>query len=139
MRRSILFLTLAVLSGCIRGNYLEGSAVPWERVQRIQPGVTTKAEVLAWLGAPLNFSIPTALDEFLEDQGLEGGGAPPYPFADVFAYQLSRGKLRGFTVILYTRINLELDSDLLVIFFGEDWKVIYMGVRRAEDADDAQD
>jgi hypothetical protein len=124
------------LSGCIQAHYTEGNQIPWERASQIRPGVTTKADVLALFGAPQNFSIGTALVDFLEDQGLEPDATPPYAFADVFAYQMSRGKLRGYTVLVYTRVDLTIDSDLLVIFFGEDEIVSQVGVQRAEVEED---
>lgn len=92
-------MLVLVLAGCITGHYSEGSAIAWEAVDSLRPGVTTKSEVLERFGAPHNFSSPIALAEFFESQGLEAEAYSRYPFTDVFAYQLNRGKLRGFTVI----------------------------------------
>lgn len=123
-------------TACVIGRYEEGDAIPWERVEAIQPGVTTKAEILSWFGAPRNFVDGTALDEFLEDQELLPESPIRPTAADVFAYQRGRGRLEGLTLIFYNRFDLRIDAELLVVFFDEDDRVSYVGVRRrAIDAD----
>lgn len=123
----------AVLSGCISARYSEGEGIPWESVGGVRPGQTTKNEVLEAFGAPQNFSSPSALAEFLENQGLEPETYSRYPFADVFAYQATYGALRGFTLIFYTRLELKILSNLVLIFFDEQGVVTHVGVRRATD------
>jgi len=121
------------LTGCLNARYSEGEAIPWDAVARVQPGQTTKDEVLDVFGAPQNFSSPSALAEFLESQGLEADAYSRYPFADVFAYQANYGALRGFTLILYTRLEVRIVSNLVLIFFDEEGVVTQVGVRRATD------
>jgi outer membrane protein assembly factor BamE (lipoprotein component of BamABCDE complex) len=132
-RRGWVLLVGLVLAGCISARYTEGEAIPWDSVAQIQPGQTTKDEVLAAFGAPQNFSNPSALAEFLENQGLESDAYSRYPFADVFAYQANYGALRGFTLILYTRLELKIVSNLVLIYFDEEGVVTHLGVRRATD------
>lgn len=129
--RALLAVPALILAGCITGNYREGSEIPWERVAQIIPGETTKSEILDQFGAPQNFSAPTAMPEFFESRGLEASSYSRYPFTDVFTYQLSRGKLRGFIAIFYNRFRIDIVSDLVVIFFDEQGVVANVGVRRA--------
>jgi hypothetical protein len=131
-KRCPRFVLALALTGCITGRYTEGNPIAWRAVESLQPGETTKTEVLARCGAPLNFSSPIALAEFLESQGLEAPADSRYPFSDVFAYQMNYGKLRGFTVILYTRLQISIVSDLVVVFFDERGIVSHVGVRRAD-------
>ena len=126
-----LLLTVA-LGGCVSAVVTEGSEIQWETVERIRVGETTRDEVLSWLGAPQNFSNPTALAEFLESGGLGSEATARYPFSDVFVYQLSRGRLRGFAALFYNRFELRIDSDLVVILFDpEGDRVLHLGIRRA--------
>jgi hypothetical protein len=131
MSRSLRALLAAALAcGCVSADVMEGSPIEWEAVERIRVGETTRSEVLTWLGAPQNFANPAALAEFLESGGLESETGARYPFADVFVYQLSRGRLRGFAAIFYNRFELKIDSDLVVILFDESDRVRHFGVRR---------
>jgi hypothetical protein len=123
-------LSALALAGCITARYEEGNAVPWERVSWIEPGRTTRSQILDWFGAPRNFASSTALSSFLESRGLEASDYAKYPFTDVFAYECARGQLSGFTAILYTRLRLELERDLLVILFDERDTVTHVGTRR---------
>jgi hypothetical protein len=119
----------ALLCGCIHANSYEGAEIPWEAVERIQIGETTRADVLAWLGAPQNFANPTALADFFESQGLESDAWVRYPAADVFVYQLTRGRLRGVVTLLYNHLDLKIDSDLVVILFDAEDRVRHVGIR----------
>jgi hypothetical protein len=132
LKRSRWLLVVLVLAGCITSGYSEGNPIAWEALSSLQPGLTTKSEVLERFGAPRNFSSPTALVEFLESRGLEPEAYSRYPFSDVFTYQMSYARLRGFTLILYTRLKVNIVSDLVVIFFDERGIVSHVGVRRAD-------
>ena len=96
LRVAVLLVLVTLAGGCVSADVIEGSEIPWEAVERIRVGKTTRAEVLNWLGAPQNFANPTAMAEYLESGGLESETSSRYPFADVFVYQLTRGHLRGF-------------------------------------------
>jgi hypothetical protein len=122
---------LVLAGGCVNARMYEGSEIPWQSVEQIRPGATTRSQVLDWLGAPQNFSNPSALVEFLAGEGIESGSHARYPFTDVFVYQLTRGRLRGFVALLYNRFELHVDSDLVVILFGPDDLVRHIGIRRA--------
>jgi hypothetical protein len=123
-------LAAALAAGCISADVVEGTDIAWESVERIRVGETTRSEVLSWLGAPQNFANPAAFAEFVESGGLEAETGARYPFADVFVYQLSRGRLRGFAALFYNRFELHIDSDLVVILFDESDRVRHFGIRR---------
>ncbi|MFQ5513367.1 MAG: hypothetical protein ACE5FG_02930 [Myxococcota bacterium] len=129
--RSLHWIAVAVLCGCVNGTYIEGNEIAWEQVAKIRPGQTTKAEVLKLLGAPQNLSRPSALAEFLENQGLESTRFAGYPFSDVFTYQRTRGELSGLLALLYNRFELHIEADLLVFLFDEEDRVQSVGIRRA--------
>jgi hypothetical protein len=131
MNRAGTLLAIALACGCVSADMYEGSEIPWGAVERIHAGQTTRSEVLTWLGAPQNFANPSALVEFLEGEGIESESYSRYPFADVFVYQLTRGRLRGFAAIFYNRFELHVDSDLVVILFDETDRVLHLGIRRA--------
>ena len=132
MPRICGWLCAAVLAvGCVTADITEGSEIGWETVERIRVGETTRDEVLSWLGAPQNFSNPTALAEFLDSGGLSSEATLRYPFSDVFVYQLSHGHLRGFAALFYNRFDLRIDSDLVVILFDQTDRVTHLGIRRA--------
>jgi len=50
----------------------------------------------------------------------------------VLAYQLHKGEVRGIFLFVFNSIQIDLRSDHLVVFFGEDDVVQYYGVRRAD-------
>lgn len=122
-------------SACLSIDTLEGSELPWKAVERIEPGTTTRAEVLRWLGAPQNFANPSELGELLASQGIESETYSRYPFADVFVYQLTRGRLRGFFALFYNRFELHVDQDLVFVLFDETDRVLHLGIRRAAEPD----
>jgi hypothetical protein len=133
--RKLVGLALLLFGGaCVSVDTLEGSELPWTSVERIQPGTTTRSQVLDWLGAPQNFANPTELGEFLAGQGIESETYSRYPFADVFVYQLTRGHLRGFFALFYNRFELKVDQDLVFILFDDSDRVMHLGIRRAPGA-----
>lgn len=104
----------------------------WDLAESIVPGETTRSKVLELLGPPQNFASPTALADFLESRGLDPSEYHRYPFTDVFAYQLSRGRLRGLALLVYNRFEVRLDSELLLIFFDAQQRVSDVARRRLE-------
>jgi len=135
MGRLTALAVLCCATACVSVDMLEGSNLPWSSVERIRPGITTRSEVLDWLGAPQNFANPTELGEFLAGQGIETESYSRYPFADVFVYQLTRGRLRGFFALFYNRFKLEIDQDLVFVMFDDAERVLHLGIRRAPDAE----
>lgn len=69
----ILVAGVCLLSGCAIGTYSEGKRVDAAQVGEIQPGVTTKADLLAWFGPPSNFSDASLLEELILSEETTGG------------------------------------------------------------------
>jgi hypothetical protein len=120
----------AVVFGCVVGRYEEGTAIDWSRIEAIQPGVTTRREILEWFGAPENFTNASALSEFLREQGLSPETTASYPYSDILAYQFHHGRMRALFLLLYNRVNVTIESDLLVVFLDSEGVVQHVGYRR---------
>jgi hypothetical protein len=128
-------LALALLcSGCLSIRYAEGTPLPSERVALIKPGETTKAEVLAWFGAPQGFSDASALERLVRDQDFEPQTVLDLPFADALVFRFTAGSGRGFLIPpVFVRVDLRVLSDTLVVFFDDSDRVLYYGIREETD------
>lgn len=60
--RGSLVLALLLLSGCVVGRFSEGSELPVAQIAQIDPGVTTKQQILAWFGPPQNYTEGSLLE-----------------------------------------------------------------------------
>jgi hypothetical protein len=129
----LLLASLAVTPGCVIGRYSEGETIATEQIPRIVPGQTTKTEILAWFGSPQSFADATFIEKFLSEQELDPGTVMDLPFADVFVYRITEGRLRGYVMILYNYIRLDVASDTLVVFFDRQDLVLYYGWRNGTD------
>ena len=76
---------------------------------------------------PESFSEAGMAQRAMESAGLVPEEVLLAPFPDVLVFRFTRGKLRAFSVILFTRIELRIASDLLVIFFDSSDRVLYYG------------
>ena len=119
-----------MLGGCVVARINEGNAVRFERLDEVRPGVTTKAEVLEWFGAPDDASDPRVIDAVLQASDLLPVEAVRIPFSDVFTYRFSEARVRGLLMFLWNRIDVRIIHDKLVIFFDEEDRVMYYGFRR---------
>lgn len=136
MQRLASFLLLAALGatpGCVIGRYTEGQTIPVEQIPRIVRGETTKTEILDWFGSPQSFADATLLESYLSDRELLPGPVVDLPFADVLVYRLTKGRLRGYFLLLYNDIRLDVASDTLVVFFDDQDRVLYYGWRKGTD------
>lgn len=132
-----LLLALALLPGCLVtvGSAEVGAGWPADVEQRLVPGETTKAEVLALLGPPTEFK-QQELDALLNDDRvrLSGALAVARRTHGVLTWQRDVLEARGTWLLLYNRAWVVVDSDLLVVFFDEQDLVRAVAQRRAEDA-----
>jgi hypothetical protein len=129
-----LGLAVTGATGCVVARYSEGANVREERIGEIQPGVTTRAEVLEWFGAPQGFTEPGMVRELMENAGLTPSEVVSVPFADVLVFESTKGRIRAMLLLLFNRIELRVASDRLVVFFDEQDRVLYYGYRRGTDA-----
>jgi hypothetical protein len=129
-----LLLSLAC-TGCVIAHYKEGLPIPADQIPRIVIGQTTKSEILEWFGAPSGMTDGQLLEDFLVDRELTPGPVVDQPFADVLAFRLTRGEVRGFvTIILINYFDIHVTQDLLVVFFDETDRVSSYGYRRGTNA-----
>jgi hypothetical protein len=127
----------SALPGCLVtvGRAEVGAGWPADVEQRLVPGETTKAEVLALLGPPTEFK-QQELDALLNDDRLRISGALAVARRgkDVLTWQRDVLHAHGTWLLLYNHAWVEVDSDLLVVFFDEHDVVRALAQRRVEDA-----
>jgi hypothetical protein len=127
----------ALLPGCLvtAGSAVVGAGWPADVEQRLLPGTTSKAEVLALLGPPTEFK-QQELDALLNDDRLRVSGALAVARRSqgVLTWQRDVLSARGTWLLLYNRAWVEVDSDLLVVFFDADDVVTAVAQRRVDDA-----
>jgi len=128
-----LGLTLGLVTGCAVGRFTEGNRLPLERIEQIEPGATTKQEILTWFGPPQNYTEGSILEQIIVSDEIMPGSVAPYRFSDVLAYQFHEGRASALFLLLFNYIRIEVDSDHLVVFFDENDVVRYYGVRRRDD------
>lgn len=122
-------------TGCLMLNVMGGNEVSEELVTQIQPGVTTRAEILDWFGSPAAYTDPSGLRILFEAAEVLPEDVLTFPYADVLVYQLTRAKVRGVIIpLFFYYANARGASDRLVVFFDERDRVMYYGYRRGTDA-----
>ena len=125
----ILILSL-FFTGCIIGRYYEGPNIIAEKVEDIKPGITTKAEIIAWFGPPQNYLSPTVFNKILQDLDVTGEPLGTFPFANILSYQYDQSNIRALILVLFNYAEAKVKSDHLVIFLDENERVKYYGFRR---------
>ena len=125
-----VWMVSLALVGCAIGRYYGGSRIPEDRIQDIQPGVTTRQDILAWFGPPQNYLSPTLLNQILRQYEVTQESLSSYPFANILSYEFDRGNFRLLLLILFNYIEAEVKSDQLVIFFDENERVKYYGFHK---------
>jgi len=121
-------------SGCAVSSVEEGSKLERATVDLIKVGMDKK-EVLRLLGPPEEFRRPELLDVvFSNSVAPEMLDPSAAIFNDVFSYRYTHGKVKIFTVILFTWMGVDIRSDDLVVFFDEEDRVKYFSYR--EDTSD---
>ena len=123
-------LVSLTLVGCAIGRYYSGSRIPEDRIKDIQPGVTTRQEILDWFGPPQNYLSPTLLNQILREYEMTQEPLSNYPFANILSYEFSRGNFKLLLLILFNYVEAEVKSDHLVIFFDENERVKYYGFHK---------
>jgi len=128
-------LSLAfLLASCWIGRYYDGPKIREEKIKEIVPGVTTRAEIVAWFGPPQNYLSPAIFNEILRQMDLtRDEPLTNYPFANIASYQYMRGNARLIITILFNFVEWDVKSDHLVIFFDDQEKVKYYGFHKGTD------
>lgn len=123
---AVLRLALAAsFCACVTFHDRAGVPVDFARAERIVPGTTTKAEVLALLGPPTGvfdtnlLGVVTRLGETFE--------APATPGSlddDVFTWQeIEVSATIAFFPVLFAYGKSSIRSRIVTVFFGEDDRV----------------
>ena len=120
-------------AGCFSMRVVAGNEVPAEHIPQIQPGQTTKAEVLDWFGAPEDYTDPSGLRRVLDDGVVLPEDVLALPYADVLVFETTRGRVKGVILILFNWFDVHVVSDRLVVFFDDQDRVLYYGYRRGAD------
>ncbi len=121
------------LVGCAIGRYYGGSRIAEDRIKDIQPGVTTRQEILTWFGPPQNYLSPTLLNQILRQYEVTQEPLTNYPFANIFSYEFTRGNFKLLLLILFNYVEGTVKTDHLVIFFDENERVKYYGFHKGTD------
>jgi hypothetical protein len=122
-----------LLTSCVIGRYYEGPKISEDKIRAIEPGVTTKAEIVSWFGPPQNYISPTIFNEILREMDVTREPLTNYPFANILSYQYNQGNIRAMVLILFNFIDAKVKSDHLVIFLDENERVKYYGFRKGTD------
>ena len=125
----ILSLSFLLLS-CVIGRYYEGPQLSQEKINEIQPGVTTKEEIITWFGPPQNYMSPTFFNEVMREMEVTGDPLTNYPFANILSYQYNRSNVRAIILILFNYVEAKANSDHLVIFLDDNDRVMYYGFHK---------
>jgi hypothetical protein len=128
-----LVCTAWLCAGCFSMRVVAGNQVPADRISQIQPGQTTKAEILDWFGAPEDYTDPSGLRRVFDDGVVLAEDVLSLPYADVLVFESTHGRVKGLLLILFNWIDVKVASDRLVLFFDGEDRVLYYGYRRGSD------
>jgi hypothetical protein len=124
----------SLCSGCFTLEVTAGNKVSADRVALIQPGVTTKPEILDWFGAPEDYTDPSGLRRIFASGVAVPEDVLQLPYADILVFELTRGELRGVLLVLFNWFEVHVANDRLVVFFDDQDRVLYYGYRSGADA-----
>ena len=130
---------VATCDACVSIRFSEGAPLPREQIAKIRASETTKAEILAWFGAPQGFSDASALEQMLQKLDVlpeDVFRESPFemPFSDALVFRYSKGTLEGAFFGVYTYADLKVNEDTLVVFFDQQDRVLYYGFKGGTDA-----
>lgn len=133
--RIVFSITLLVcmaifLPSCLRANFVEGTRIDASEVQMINPRVTTREEILKWFGPPTEFANPSTLNIILNHLDISSEPVLNHPFEDAFTYKFVQGKSRILFLILFNKVDIDVKSDVLIVFFDEEGVVKYYAYRK---------
>jgi hypothetical protein len=102
-------------------------------VATLVPGETSKAEVLERLGPPQEYVRPEILTSLVDETArIDGAISLGNRSRDAFTWQYDDLKGSGTFLVLYNRIQIDAESQLLVVFFDENDVVREVSLRDLE-------
>lgn len=133
LRLLALVFALSCSTGCfyVGASGAFGPVLREETVARIVPGETTKREVLALLGPPEEFLRTEVLDALNDEiTRVTRAIALGNRAQDAFTWQFDTLGGAGTFLVLYNRIRIDAESELLVVFFDEQDRVREVSLRK---------
>lgn len=116
------FLVACSLSGCVIGRVQRERPLDFEAIGKIQPGVTTKAQILDLFGPPQEIearelvAVGTPIEPFVSRRGEK----PPIEKllgARYFRYTFERGNAFALIMVLFNYGEFDQKNDTLIVFF----------------------
>ncbi len=135
LARAALAAGIALLSsGCLfvsaSGSF--GPALDAAKIARIEPGVTTKRELLEWFGPPEEFVRSEVIESLADDvTRVNGAIALGNRAQDAFTWQHDTIDGSGTALVFYNQFSARIESELLVVFFDGEDRVREFSVRRS--------
>jgi len=130
-------LALALLGGCAVGYQRHGRVIDVRDVARLEPGVSTKQDVLDLFGPPSNLS---RTDGLAPAAALEGAGTEAAPRTeDYYRYEYLENDETFFTLLLYTYWSRATLADSLLVIFDDEEVVKYVAFARQTEAEPEED
>ena len=130
----VLVCAAGLTTACFTIEVTAGNEVPPDRVAQIQPGVTTKPEILDWFGAPEDYTDPSGLRRIFAEGVAVPEDVLQLPYADILVFELTRGEMRGLLLLVFNWFEVRVANDRLVVFFDEQDRVLYYGYKNGADA-----
>ncbi len=133
MRLATAALLALVVTGCvsIRSNASFGPHLSESILSRLVPGETGKGEVLALLGPPEEFLRHELVGALSDDSARTSEAVRLGNLAhDVFTWQFDRVEARGRWWGFYLWIHARVNSDILMVVFDENERVVERSFRR---------
>ena len=131
---ALVVATAALLApGCVQARLVEGSPIPFERIADLRAGVTTKQQVLEWFGAPQSFTDLDVLHRLIRETGYVTDEVVEAPYSDVLVFQLSEAEVEGLILLVYSRFDVRVTTERLIVFFDADDVVTSWGYGKAVD------
>jgi hypothetical protein len=132
----VLLGALVALPGCLSMSASTefGPRISNNVLAQIQPGETTRAELLTRLGPPSEFLAPEVGTALGDDEARLAGAIRVGNRAHrVLTWQHERLRARGRWWLIYLWTEAVVDSDVLMVVLDENNVVSAVGLRRAGD------
>jgi hypothetical protein len=124
---------LGTATGCFTVRYSEGSELRHDRVKDIVTGVTSRAEVLSWFGAPETFTNSNLVNNVAEELEMTPQDVLQLPFSDSMVFRFTKGRVNARFLGIWNEVDVRVTADTLVVFFDEQDRVSSFGYRRGTD------
>ena len=127
----LLFIFSLFFPACVQNTVLEGLEIPKNQIERIQPGVTQRADIIKWFGPPNYHKDPNTVKSLLQQIDSRGEYIKvDHPaFKDAYVYEFIKGRTEVFSIIIFNFFRDDRKQDHLIVFFNPDDTVKYYAYR----------